>query len=53
MTENTREIILRILTEINENGIYSHMAIRNALEKYQYLSRRDRAFVTRVCEGTV
>ncbi len=53
MAENTREIILRILTEINENGIYSHMAIRNALEKYQYLSRRDRAFVTKVCEGTV
>ena len=53
MTENTREIILRVLTEISENGIYSHTAIRAALERYQFLSRRDRAFITKVCEGTV
>ncbi len=53
MTENTREIILQILTEISENGIYSHMAIRGALDRYRYLQRRDRAFITRVCEGTV
>ena len=53
MTDNTREIILRILMEISENGIYSHMAIRGALDRYRYLPRRDRAFITRVCEGTV
>ncbi len=53
MTESVREIILRVLTEISENGIYSHMAIRGALERYQFLSKRDRAFITKVCEGTV
>ncbi len=53
MTENTREIVLGVLTGISENGIYSHMAVRGALERYQYLSKRDRAFITRVCEGTV
>ncbi len=53
MTENTREIILQVLTEISENGIYSHMAIRGALDRYQFLPKRDRAFITRVCEGTV
>ena len=53
MNESTREIILKILSEISENGIYSHMAIRTALDKYLFLSRRDRAFITRVCEGTV
>ena len=53
MTESTRELILKILTEISENGIYSHLAIRGALERYQFLSKRDRAFITRVCEGTV
>ena len=53
MTENPREIILRILTEISENGIYSHMAIRGALDRYQYLTKQERAFINRVCEGTV
>ena len=53
MAETPREIILKVLTEISENGIYSHKAIRGALDKYQYLSRRDRAFINRVCEGTI
>ena len=53
MADNTREIIVRVLGEIEDGGIYSHMAIRGALDKYQYLPRRDRAFITRVCEGTV
>ncbi len=52
-TDNTREIILNILMEISENGVYSHTAIRGALDKYQYFSKRDRAFITKVCEGTV
>ncbi len=53
MTENIREIIVQVLNEISENGIYSHMAIRGALERYRYLPKRERAFITRVCEGTV
>ncbi|MDO4619905.1 MAG: 16S rRNA (cytosine(967)-C(5))-methyltransferase RsmB [Lachnospiraceae bacterium] len=53
MTETPREIIAKILGEINDNGIYSHMAIRGALDRYQYLPRRDRAFINRVCEGTI
>ena len=51
--ENTREIILDILLSIFKDGVYSHTAIHGALEKYQYLSKRDRAFITKVCEGTV
>lgn len=50
---STREIILGILLEINRDGEYSHIAIRSALDKYQYLPKQDRAFITRVCEGTV
>ena len=50
---STREIILGVLLEINRDGEYSHIAIRNALDKYQYLPKQDRAFITRVCEGTV
>lgn len=50
---NTREIILGILLDINRDGEKSHVAIRNTLDKYQYLSRQDRAFIARVCEGTI
>ena len=48
-----REIILGLLLEINEEGVYCHKAIGDALKKYQFLHKRDRAFITRVCEGTV
>lgn len=50
---NTREMILEILLEIEEEGQHSHIAIRNALSKYQFLPKQERAFITRVCEGTL
>ncbi|MGI6094234.1 MAG: 16S rRNA (cytosine(967)-C(5))-methyltransferase RsmB [Lachnospiraceae bacterium] len=50
---NTREIILEILLQIEKEETYSHIAIGNALDKYQYLPKQDRAFITRVCEGTL
>lgn len=50
---NTRDIILDVLMEINRNGKYCNVAVHQALERYQYLSKRDRAFISRVCEGTV
>lgn len=53
MTENTREIILNVLLEIGQGGEMSSNAIHAALNQYQYFSKRDRAFITRVCEGTV
>lgn len=55
MTKPTesRELILDILTEILEKGGYSHVVLRQALEKYQYLEKQDRAFITRVVEGTI
>ena len=49
---NIRELILGILLEINKEGQYSNIAIRSTLEKYQYLEKTERAFITRVCEGT-
>ena len=42
-----------ILLEINEEGQPSHQVIRNVLTKYQFLPKQDRAFITRVCEGTL
>lgn len=50
---NTRELVLEILLEIEEEGQHSHIAIRNALSKYQFLPKQERAFITRVCEGTL
>ena len=50
---NTREIILDILLEITDRQALSHQVLRQALEKYQYLEKRDRAFITIVTEGTL
>lgn len=55
MTKQTdsRELVLDILLEILERGGYSHVVLRQALEKYQYLEKQDRALITRVVEGTL
>ena len=55
MTEviNLREIILGILMEIIEDEKHSHVVLRETLEKYQYLEKRDRAFISRTVEGTL
>ena len=50
---NARELILEILLQIEEEGEHSHIAIRNALSKYQFLPKQERSFITRVCEGTL
>lgn len=51
--ENVRELALDTLTEILENGKYSHLVIRDVLDKYNYIDSRDKAFVKRVTEGTL
>ncbi len=50
---NLRAIVLDILMEVNENGAFSHHAISDALKKYQYLEKKDRAFITRLANGTI
>ena len=50
---NEREIVLEVLLEITENGQFSHIILRDVLNKYQYLEKRDRAFITRVVDGTL
>lgn len=50
---NERELVLGILLEITRDGEYGHIALRNTLSKYQYLEKRERAFITRVVEGTL
>lgn len=55
MTKETdsREISLDILLEILERGGYSHIILRQALNKYQYLDKSERAFISRIVEGSV
>ncbi|SHJ59580.1 16S rRNA (cytosine(967)-C(5))-methyltransferase RsmB [Hespellia stercorisuis] len=48
-----RELVLGILMEITRENTYSHIALRNVLDKYQYLDKKERAFITRVTEGTL
>ena len=49
----TRELVLGILMEVTRDGEYSHIALRNVLNKYQYLDKKERSFITRVTEGTL
>ncbi len=50
---NEREIILDILMEVIEGGKYSHIVLREVLDKYQFADKKKRAFITRVTEGTI
>lgn len=50
---NIRELIVDMLTEIENGKSYSHILIRNVLDKYGYLPAKDRAFIKRVTEGTL
>ena len=48
-----RELILAILLEVTRDKVPGHLALSRVLSKYQYLDKRERAFITRVTEGTL
>ncbi len=50
---NMREIALSVLLEVLENNTSMSRALSLALEKYQYLDKPDRAFLSRLVEGVV
>ena len=52
-TINEREIALDVLMEINEREQYIHVLLNDALRKYQYLEKNERAFITRLVKGTM
>ena len=51
--EDSRELILDTLLLITRDGEYSHIALKQVLDKYQYLDKKERAFITRVVNGTL
>ncbi len=53
MTNNDREIILETLLMITKEKGPSHQVLKNVLDKYQYLEKKERAFITKVVSGTL
>lgn len=49
----TRELALDILVDIDKKKSFSHLALSNTLRNYQYMEKQDRAFLTRICQGTI
>lgn len=50
---NAREIILDILLALHRQEEYLNVLLFDVLEKYDYLDGKEKAFIKRVCEGTV
>lgn len=50
---NERELVLEILLLVTRDGVHSHLAIGQVLEKYQYLEKKSRAFISRLTQGTL
>lgn len=48
-----RDIILLGLIEIIEKGQYSHLVEKDILDKYDYLSTSEKAFIKKCMEGTI
>ena len=50
---NLRELALEILLEVEKNGAYPNVLLKQTLDKYLYMEKQERAFLTRLVEGTV
>lgn len=51
MEKSTREIVLSILLDIEKKHIFSNAALGTALRANQFMSKQDRAYITRMVEG--
>lgn len=52
-TVNTRELVLDILMAVEKGEGFSHKLLKDTLDKYDYLDRKDKAFMKRIVEGTL
>lgn len=50
---NLRELALRVLLAVTEEKEHSHLVLAAVLDKYQYMTKQERSFLTRLCEGTL
>ena len=44
-TVTSRGLVLEILLKITRDGEYSHIVLKNVLDQYQYLDKKERAFI--------
>lgn len=51
--KNTRETAFQVIYKVLEENEYSHVVLRHVLNQEQDAEKRDRAFVTRLVEGTL
>lgn len=50
---NQRELVLDILLAVEQRKEYSNIALQQTLQKYQYMDKQIRSFITKVSEGTI
>ena len=50
---NTRDVVLAMLKEIYAGNEFSHILLRQVLDKYDYLEGNEKAFIKRLTEGTL
>lgn len=51
---NLRLLVMEMLMEVVEaRSMYSHAAVREVLNKYNYLSQQEKSFIKRLFEGTL
>ena len=50
--ENVRELALEILLQIDRGEGFDGKLVTGVLDKYDYLDKRDKAFIKRLVEGT-
>ena len=53
MAEDTREIVLDTLLEMERNKVFSHQLVKAVLDKYNYLEGQDKRFIKRLAEGCI
>ncbi len=50
---NARELVLDMLLEVTNEKVFSHIMIKNVLDKYDYLEAQEKKFIKRLFEGTI
>ena len=51
--DQIRGLAMDILVDIDKKKGLSHLVLSDTLKNYQYLDKKDRAFLTRLCQGTI
>ena len=53
MAENSREIVLDSLLELEREQVFSHKLVKAVLDKYNYLDAKEKRFIKRLIEGCI